>query len=134
MITGFHHVAIHARDYDKSHAFYTDVLGFTPKIAWLHEGLRATMLDVGDGNYLEIFEKPSAPAPDPNQQIIHFALRTDDPDGVLQRARDTGCEVTMEPTDIDIDTTLGPNPVPIRICFFNGPDGESIELFKNELT
>lgn len=131
---GFHHVAINARDFDKSVAFYKDVMGFATKIAWDHEGNRAIMLDVGDGNYLEIFEAKGAPPADGAQQILHFAIRTTDPDAALERARAAGCEVTMEPTDIDIAATKGPNPVPVRICFFKGPDGELIELFKNELT
>ena len=49
---GFHHVAIRARDFDKSVAFYTAALGFTPKIAWVDKPSRAIMLDTGDGNYL----------------------------------------------------------------------------------
>lgn len=55
---GFHHVAIRARDFDKSVGFYTDVMGFRRKIGWGQKPGRAVMLDVGDGNYLEIFERP----------------------------------------------------------------------------
>ncbi len=132
---GFHHVAIRARDFDRSVNFYTDVLGFAPRIAWGEAPARAIMLDTGDGNYLEIFERPDqAPPPETEHAILHFALRTDDTDAAVKLARDAGCEVTMEPKDVDIPTTLGPHPVPVRIAFFKGPDGEVVELFENEVT
>jgi len=135
---GFHHVAIRARDFDASVRFYTDVLGFVPTVAWGEAPKRATMLDTGDGNYLEIFERPNQPPPPADQEgaILHFALRTDDTDAALSRARDAGVTVTMEPTDVDIPNTCDarPSPLPVRIAFFRGPDGEVIELFQNELT
>jgi glyoxylase I family protein len=132
---GFHHVAIRSRDFDKSVGFYTQALGFGPKLAWGDAPGRAIMLDTGDGNYLEIFERPDQPpAEEGRDAILHFALRTDDVDAALARAREAGCAVTMEPTDVKIDTTLGADPTPVRIAFFKGPDGEVIELFANELT
>jgi len=134
-ISGFHHVAIRARDFDKSVSFYTDVLGFTPKIAWKHKPDRAIMLDTGDGNYLEIFERPDqAPPPKDEGAILHLALRTDDTDAMLEKARAAGCDVTTEPRAVEILDTIAGRPVPVRIAFFKGPDGEVVELFQNELT
>jgi len=133
--TGFHHVAIRAADFDRSVAFYTDTLGFSQKIEWGEAPNRATMLDAGDGNYVEIFERVDQAPPGPDEHaILHFAFRTDDVDRAIEVARAAGCEVTMEPKGLDIPTTVGPHPVPVRIAFFKGPDGEVIELFKNELT
>lgn len=136
---GFHHIAINTRDFDRSVAFYKDVLGCTTKIAWGEPGKRAIMLDTGDGNYLELFERPDmppAPQTPMNGQIgiIHFALRTTDTDGVLERARAAGAPVEMEPRGLDIQTTEGDGPVPVRIAFFRGPDGEVVEVFQNEMT
>lgn len=132
MITGFHHVAIRARDFDRSLGFYCQVLGFAPRITWGQAPGRAVMLDTGSGDYLEIFERPSQTWADSDAAILHFALRTDEPDAVLDRARAAGMTVTMEPKDILIDSQ--PHKTPVRICFFKGPDGEVIELFMNELT
>ena len=136
---GFHHVAIRVRDFDKSHAFYTDVLGFAEKIHWGEKPKRAVMLDTGDGNYLEMFERCDQPAPpavtpgsDSEPVILHFAIRTTVLDDALERARAAGCEVTMEPADIEIRARQ--HLTPIRIAFFKGPDGEVVELFQNELT
>jgi catechol 2,3-dioxygenase-like lactoylglutathione lyase family enzyme len=50
------------RDFDRSVAFYTDVLGFTKKIEWGQKPGRAVMLDTGDGNYFELFERPKPAA------------------------------------------------------------------------
>ncbi len=133
---GFHHVAIHARDFDGTVDFYTRVLGFTTKITWQEAPKRAVMLDAGDGNYLEVFEAPQAKPASGDGPILHFALRTDDCDAAIERAREAGCEVTMEPQDIDIQAQgadAQAQTVPIRIGFCKGPDGELIEFFQNEL-
>jgi len=127
---GFHHVAIRARDFEASVRFYTNALGFTERIQWGDPPKRAIMLDTGDGNYLEIFERPDEPPVDDEAAILHFALRTSDTDAALRRARDAGCEVTMEPKSLDIPARQG--PVPVRIAFCHGPDGEVIEFFQNQ--
>lgn len=134
IIQGFHHVAIRARDFDASVRFYTDVLGMTTKITWGQAPKRAIMLDAGAGDYVEIFERPQqGPAPDGEEPIIlHFALRTDDPDAAIARARAAGAVVTIEPKDVTIPSS--PHPTPVRLAFCKGPDGEVIEFFKNTLT
>ncbi len=135
---GFHHVAVRVRDFDLSVAFYTDTLGFKPGIAWGQAPKRAIMLDTGDGNYLELFERPDQPpaSPDDEHAILHFAIRTTSVDAAIQRVRDAGMQVTMEPRDVDIANTIPtrPTPVPVRIAFFRGPDGEMVEFFENALT
>lgn len=129
---GFHHVAIRSRDFDRTVGFYTQALGFTPRIHWQEAPRRAVMLDAGDGNYLEVFEDLDSTPGSGDGPILHFALRCDDTDAAIERARDAGCEVTMEPTSIDIKARE--QLVPIRIAFCKGPDGELIEFFQNELT
>jgi len=37
----------------------------------------------------------------------------------------------METKDLTIDSSIG--PLPVRIAFFKGPDGEIIELFQNSI-
>jgi glyoxylase I family protein len=128
-ITGFHHTAIRSADFDLSVKFYTEVLGLVPKITWGEAPKRAVMIDAGDGNYVEIFERDvfeSGESP-----ILHFAFRTDDCAGMLENARAAGAEVTMETTEVTIASNQG--PVPVRIAFFKGPDGEIIELFENSI-
>lgn len=137
---GFHHVAIRTRDFDRSVAFYTQTLGFEPTVLWGQEAERnrGALLDTGDGNYLEIFERPGTPLPpaDPESVILHIAFRTTDIAAALARAEAAGAEVTKPVTDIQFRNTHPgrPTPIPATIAFFKGPDGEIIELFQNELT
>lgn len=128
---GFHHVAIRAHDFDASVAFYGDVLGFREKIRWGEGDGRAIMMDAGDGNYIEIFAG-GEPGQKPEGAILHFALPTSDCDAAVARAREAGMTVTMEPKSLDIPSR--PGPTPVRIAFFKGPDGETVELFQNEAT
>ena len=127
---GFHHVAIRARDFDKTVKFYTEGLGFTPKIAWGEDTKRAVMLDTGDGNYLEVFAGGGEPKPEGS--ILHFALRTGNCDAAVERARAAGGLVTVEAKDVEIQST--PQRTPVRLAFVKGPDGEVIEFFQNETT
>jgi glyoxylase I family protein len=129
--SGFHHVAIRTSDWDRSLAFWRDGMGFHLAVAWGEAPRRACMLDTGDGNYLEIFERDPAPGGWPSEgAILHFALRTNDCDAALERARALGAEVTMESKSLE---PFGDPPIPIRIAFFKGPDGEICELFQNEV-
>jgi glyoxylase I family protein len=100
---GFHHVAIRAYDWDKSVKFYMEALGFEEKIRWGEGPERGIMLDTGDGNYLEIFANGSG-EPKPEGCIIHFALRTDDCDAAVERARAAGAVITTEPKDVVIQS------------------------------
>ena len=128
---GFHHVAIRAYDWDKSVKFYMEALGFEEKIRWGEGPERGIMLDTGDGNYLEIFANGSG-EPKPEGCIIHFALRTDDCDAAVERARAAGAAITTEPKDVVIQSK--PKPTPVRLAFCKGPDGEIIEFFQNTTT
>ena len=133
LISGFHHVCLKTRDWDRTLAFYCATLGFTEKITWRTAPNRAAMLDTGDGNYLEVFEDLAYTSA-PNGAVIHFALRTARLDEVAALVRATGAKITMEPKDVTIATTNEHAPVPIRIFFCEGPNGEIIEFFQNSLT
>lgn len=127
---GFHHIAMRVSDFDASVRFYTQVLGMTERICWGEDSKRAIMLDTGDGNYIELFAGGSQ-EPKPEGMVLHFALRTDNCDAALERARAAGMQVTMEPKDVEIPSTP---PTPVRIAFCKGPDGEVIEFFQNDRT
>ncbi len=127
---GFHHVAIRTADWDRSLGFWQSVMGFAVAVQWGEAPRRACMLDTGDGNYLEIFERDPRPEGSPSEAaILHFCFRTDDCDATLERARAAGAEITVEPKSLG----LGSPPIPVRIAFFKGPDGEICELLQNEV-
>lgn len=125
---GFHHVAIRVKDWDRSMKFYTQGLGMTVRITWGDAPARAVMLDAGNGDYLEMFEKAAEQWKDSDASILHFALRTTDCDAALERARQAGAVVTMESKSLDIQSR--PTVTPVRIAFCKGPDEEVIEFFE----
>lgn len=127
-ITGMHHVAIRTSRFDDSIRFYTEVLGLPQKAGWKREA-RAALIEVSPGSYIEIFERDEAEASG-QPMILHFCLRTDDVDGMLARVRDAGAKVTVEPLETTLDTEIG--PVTLRLAFFEGPDGEVIELMTSD--
>ncbi len=126
---GFHHVAIRTHQFDASLRFYCDGLGFNQKIAWGEKPGRAVMLDTGDGNYLEVFEREGEPAETTGEaNILHFALRCDDCESATEIARAAGAKVTMEPKEPPVFAEMG---LKTKISFVQGPDGEIVEFFES---
>jgi glyoxylase I family protein len=126
-VTGVHHIAIKVKDFDASLKFYTQTLGFPAQLTWGEGDKRAAMIDVGNGNCVELFAGgPAGPRPDGHW--LHLALRCTDTKSAMEKVRKAGYEVTMDTKDITIESR--PHPFPIRIGFFKGPDGELIEFFE----
>jgi len=128
---GFHHVALRVADFEATLRFYQDGLGFVRAYGWGEGDSRAAMLDTGDGNYLEVFAggKNAPGAELPEGALLHFALRTADVDGAYARALAAGARSQVEPKDV---TLPGDPPVPVRLAFVKGLDGEVIEFFQND--
>jgi glyoxylase I family protein len=127
---GFHHVSMKVRDLDKTIRFYAEGLGFVERFSWGQHPKRTVLLDTGDGNYFEVSQG------DPHQEhgegvFRHLALRVDDCEAAIDAARAAGAEVTVETKDVTLSSEP---PLHLRIAFFEGPDGELIELFQNDQT
>lgn len=127
---GLHHVAIKTTQWEKTLHFYQMVLGFTTRLEWNKPPSRAAYLDAGDGSCVEVFEDLKFD-PTPNGVIPHFCLRTTRLDEVCERVRAYGARITLEPKDAVLHSTNGVGDRAIRLCFFDGPNGESIELLQN---
>lgn len=123
---GFHHLAFRARDYEKSLQFYTEGLGFPVAHSWGEGAGRIALLDLGDGNYLELFASEPGWEPVPGNQFFHLALRSTDVDADIEKVRALGCTITIEPKSVPV------NGKTIRVGFFLGPDGETLEFFYND--
>ena len=126
MTAGFHHVAFYSSDFDRTLHVYTEILEMKVSRAWGEPGKRAAMLDTGDGSFLEVFEKPGW-TPNVDGAIAHLALRTTRIQDVMDKVRAEGLNITTEIKDIEIKSTP---PYPVTIAFFEGPDGEIVELFQ----
>jgi glyoxylase I family protein len=127
---GFHHVAIRTADWDRSLKFWQEAMGFQLAVQWNEPPRRACMLDTGDGNYLEVFEREPLPEGAGGGVILHLCFRTDNVDAAVERARAAGAEVTVEPKSIELSGTI---TVPVRLAFIKGPGGEICEFFQNEV-
>ena len=125
---GTHHIAVQTRDWDASLKLYRDVLGMELVAEFGGPDRKIILLDTGDGSHMELFA-PTEEWPAPNNEIpsdplMHFALATSDTRAAIERVRQAGYEVTVEPKDL----TLG--GLSVTIAFFLGPSGESIEFFQ----
>lgn len=126
--TGFHHIALKVRDFDKSIKLYTDSLGLNISLEWGATPNRAAMLDIGDGTYIELFEGGTSDGSLPKEPMLHFALLTDQCDAMYKAAIDAECKSQRAPQDLVIN---GKNKdLPVRIAFVIGYDGELIEFFQ----
>jgi len=126
---GMHHVAIQARDWDESLRFYRDLLGMEVVAEFGSETRKIVLLDMGDGSHIELFQpKEDTPAPGSpahHDPVMHLALTTTDLYAAVERVRQAGCKITVEPKD----ATLG-DSLKVTIAFFVGPNEEIIEFFQ----
>jgi glyoxylase I family protein len=132
-INGMHHVSLRVRDMERSLAFYRDTLGFTPTTSFLLDGLRFAMLETGNNVYIELVEmKQPMQSVGETEVFWHLALRTDHLEKSLEAAVNAGCEVTVPIRPLDLFNDVTQKPLPVRVAFFRGPDGELIELLEDK--
>ena len=127
---GFHHVALHSSDFEKSYKFYTEGLGFTEYRRWkAANGRTIVLLDAGGGAMIELFSDGAERTCFEEQAglYIHLALRVKDSRAAFARALEYGAEVKMEPKDMELPSEP---PIPATISLVKGPDGEEVEFFE----
>ncbi len=125
-LSGIHHVAIIASDYQRSKRFYVQVLG----LQVIAENFRAERnsykldLRMNDGVQIELFSFPDAP-PRPSHPeargLRHLAFRAQDLDAAVQHLQDH--QIAVE--SIRVDACTGK-----RFTFFADPDGLPLELYE----
>lgn len=121
---GFHHISIQTQNYDAALRFYRDVLGMSLKCTFDVGGRPFALLDMGDGSYVELQAPKAEAGGQVGNVLVHFALATSDVRAAIEKVRAAGCTVTVEPKHVMLDT------MPAVVAFFNGPSGESVELFQ----
>lgn len=126
MLKAIHHVAIICSDYQRSKAFYHQLLQL-PILAEHYRAERNSWkldLQLPDGGQLELFSFPSPP-PRPSQPeaqgLRHLAFAVEDVTGVKAYLEQQG--VAVEPIRIDPYTDKA-------FTFFQDPDGLPLELYQ----
>ncbi len=125
-IKGIHHVAILTDDYEKSKAFYTDVLGFTVLSEVYREERKSWKLDLAiNGIYqIELFSfqehKERASFPEA-KGLRHLAFAVNNIEEAVQELRQKGVEVQ----GIRMDEFSSK-----KFCFFYDPNGQPLELYE----
>ena len=121
MIKGIHHISMKCRkeELQKVKDFYIFVLGLKICREW-PDGI---MIDTGNG-MIEIFT--NAEGEHCLGVIRHVALLADNVDEIIEKVKNAGYKVIVEPND----RTIPSDPeYPIRMAFCFGPLGEQVELF-----
>lgn len=126
MLTSIHHVAIICSDYEKSKAFYTEVLGLKILSEHYRKERMSYKLDlaIGDHYVIELFSFP-----DPPQRVSrpearglrHLAFAVDNIDVAIKHLNKHG--VVTEPVRIDEYTGK-------KFTFFSDPDLLPLELYE----
>ncbi len=140
-VKGLAHVAIQARDYQATIAFYTEVLGFKRGHHWSLPSFRiqeASMLISPDQRTcLEIFDndavipaqgKKAASEEDiADGALLHLAFYVDNVDEIYQKALVHGARTFVEPNQL----TLGEPPLVVTNALVHSPNGEVIEFIED---
>ena len=124
---GIHHLALTTRRYDETERFYVEGLGLPVASRWKTKNGRAMMIDLGNRNYLEVFEESRDVGR--RSAIVHFALRCGSCDEAVTVARAAGADIMSEAHDFYVPSEL---PFTCRIAFCRGPNGEEIEFYQLE--
>ena len=125
-IKRIHHIAILTDDYEKSKAFYTDILGFEILKETYREARQSYKLDLAiNGQYqVELFsfpefkERNSFPE---SKGLRHLAFEVENVDEVVAELRSKDVDVQ----DVRVDEITGK-----RFAFFYDPNGQPLELYE----
>ena len=125
-IKGIHHIAILTDHYEKSKAFYTEVLGFTIIKETYREQRHSYKLDLAiDGKYvIELFSFPDfrqrASFPEA-KGLRHLAFSVDNLEASVAELKAKAVSVE----EIRTDEITGK-----KFCFFYDPNDQPLELYE----
>ena len=122
-----HHIAIIASNYEKSKAFYTDILGLTPNREIYRKERQSYKLDLalGTAYIIELFSFPNPPKRPSRPEstgLRHLAFEVDNVKIAKKTLEAKG--ITVEPIRIDEFTGK-------QFTFFADPDDLPIELYES---
>lgn len=125
-LKSIHHIAIICSDYEKSKAFYTEILGFNIDREVFRSERNSYKLDLSlNGHYcIELFSFPNSPARPSRPEacgLRHIAFQVDDIVAAITYFQEKG----LNPEPIRIDEFTGK-----KFTFFADPDELPIELYE----
>ncbi|RNB91357.1 VOC family protein [Brevibacillus fluminis] len=140
-VKGLAHVAIQAKDYQATIAFYTQVLGFTVGHHWSLPSFQikdASMLvSLDKRTCIEVFDdqalipaqgkKALSEREVAHGALLHFAFYVDDVDGMYQKSLAHGARACVEPNQL----SLGEPPLVVSNALVYSPNGEVIEFLED---
>lgn len=140
-VTGHHHIAIRATDFDQTLNFYIKGLGYSLSHEWdlpQFNLRRAAMLKSPDGqSFLEVFDSEADIAaqgrkkldhePFVQTALLHLCLSVTDFEKAYQAALFAGATACIPPSRL----TLGNPPVYVHNALIYSPNGEVIEFIKH---
>ena len=126
LLNRVHHIAIICSDYERSKAFYTQVLGCTILAEVYRAERQSYKLDLAiNGQYaIELFSFPQPPARPSRPEaagLRHLAFEVDDIQASIAHLQQHN--VATEPIRIDEYTGR-------QFTFFSDPDGLPLELYE----
>ncbi len=140
-MNNLHHLAIEARDFDASLAFYTEGLGLRIVASFEEEDRRVAMLGgpgaADDAAMIELFapsDSPNTALDEPESgrsgpsPLMHLAIGCDDVNAAVEAAVRHGGRVTLSPRETTLIGRDGDADRRVRYAFVRGPSGESVEL------
>ena len=121
-LNGLAHIGVKVKNPDASAAFYCDVMGFKKTSEHDFPACRIVFVEQGSC-ILELIEKEGAHVSSDNV-VAHICLEVKDIEQAVDKLAAAGVPVTRE--QIRSNNMFGG----AKNIFFDGPDGESIELFE----
>jgi glyoxylase I family protein len=126
-LKGIHHIAIICSDYERSKAFYINVLGFSVRAEHYRRERNSYKLDLAlDDRYvIELFSFPDPPQRPSRPEacgLRHLAFAVDD---IQQAVAELG-KHNVKVESIRTDEYTG-----VKFTFFGDPDGLPIELYEH---
>lgn len=139
-VNGLSHVAIQAKNYKATIAFYTEVLGYKVGHHWnlpsFHIKEASMLVSPDQRTCIEIFDndavipaqgkKASSEKEIAHGALLHLAFYVNNVDEMYQKALAHGAKAFIEPDYL----SLGEPPLVVKNAVIHSPNGEVIELLK----
>lgn len=127
IVNGIHHVALAVNNFEESYKFYTEGLGFTLYAKWGSPEKTIALLDIGNGEYIELFSNGTGKE-EQDSRYIHLAFKVDDVEAAYNKAIAAGGKPHILPKSVPVNSE--PTNIVINCAFVIAPGGEQVEFFK----